>query len=107
MLILFGRLPLWIWIWVSWVAVMPIMFIENIGLGAAMNRSWRLVEVRWWRTFLIVFLIFIIIYAFRFALGAFIALGQGLLQLALSPLLSASTSALPPLPPAPLLNPPF
>src|SRR5258708_4116860 len=87
MLILFCLLPLWIWIWVSWVAVMPIMFIENIGLGAAMNRSWRLVEGRWWRTFLIVFLIFIIIYAVRFALGAFIALGQGLLQLVVSPLI--------------------
>ena len=69
MLILFCLLPLWIWIWVSWVAVMPIMFIENIGLGAAMGRSWRLVEGRWWRTFLIVFLIFIIVYAVRFALG--------------------------------------
>ena len=87
MFILFCLLPLWIWIWVSWVAVMPIMFIENIGLGAAMNRSWRLVEGRWWRTFLIVFLIFIIIYAVRFALGAFIALGQGLLQLVVSPLI--------------------
>jgi len=87
MLIVFCLLPLWIWIWVSWVAVMPIMFIENIGLGAAMSRSWRLVEGRWWRTFLIVFLIFIIIYAVRLALGAFIALGQGLLQLVVSPLI--------------------
>jgi hypothetical protein len=84
MLILFCLLPLWIWIWVSWVVVMPIMFIENIGLGAAMSRSWHLVEGRWWRTFLIVFLIFIIIYAVRIALGAFIALGQGLLELVLS-----------------------
>src|SRR5258708_13624459 len=48
MLILFCLLPLWIWIWVSWVAVMPIMFIDNIGLGAAMNRTWRLVDGRWW-----------------------------------------------------------
>jgi hypothetical protein len=81
MLVLFCLLPLWIWIWVSWVAVMPIMFIENVGLGAAMGRSWRLVEGRWWRTFLIVFLILIIVYAVRIALGAFIALGQGLLQI--------------------------
>src|SRR4029077_10700310 len=80
MLILFCLLPLWIWIWVSWVAVMPIMFIENLGLGSAMSRSRRLVEGRWWRTFLIVFLIFIIIEAVRVALGAFIAIGQGLLQ---------------------------
>jgi hypothetical protein len=86
MLIVFCLLPLWIWIWVSWVAVMPIMFIEHAGLGAAMSRSRRLVDGRWWRTFLTVFLIFIIIYAVRIALGAFIALGQGLLQLVVSPL---------------------
>jgi hypothetical protein len=84
MFILFCLLPLWIWIWVSWVTVMPIMFIENVGLGAAMDRSRRLVEGRWWRTFLVVFLIFIIIYAVRIALGAFIALGQGLLQLVIA-----------------------
>ncbi|HXB04008.1 MAG TPA: hypothetical protein VNY77_03945 [Candidatus Angelobacter sp.] len=87
MVIVFCLLPLWVWIWVSWVAVMPIMFVENVGLGAAMSRSWRLVEGRWWRTFLIVFLIFIITYAVRIALGAFIALGQGLLQLVVSPLI--------------------
>jgi hypothetical protein len=86
MVIAFCLLPLWIWIWVSWVVVMPVMFIENAGLGAAMNRSWRLVEGRWWRTFLIVFLIFIVFYAVRFALSAFIALGQTLLQLVISPL---------------------
>ena len=87
MLIVFCLLPLWIWIWVGWVAVMPIMFIENLGLGEAMSRSRRLVEGRWWRTFLIVFLIFIIIEAVRVALGAFIAIGQGLLQIVVSPLI--------------------
>jgi hypothetical protein len=89
MLILFCLLPLWIWIWVSWVAVMPIMFIENVGLGAAMGRSRRLLEGRWWRTFLIMFLILVIVYAVRIALGAFIGLGQGLLQLVVSPLVVA------------------
>jgi hypothetical protein len=86
MAIAFCLFPLWIWIWVSWVVVMPVMFIENAGLGAAMNRSWRLVERRWWRTFLIVFLIFIVFYAVRLALSAFIALGQTLLQIVISPL---------------------
>src|SRR5579864_2656294 len=45
--------PLWIWITVAWVAVIPVMFVEDAGLAAAMGRSWRLVEGRWWRTFLI------------------------------------------------------
>jgi hypothetical protein len=81
MLVLFCLLPLWIWIWVGWAVVMPVMFIENVGLGAAMSRSWRLVEGRWWRTFLIIFLLFVVYEVVRIALGAYLALAQGLLQL--------------------------
>ncbi|HEV2034927.1 MAG TPA: hypothetical protein VGU71_12125 [Candidatus Dormibacteraeota bacterium] len=84
MAVLFCLFPLWIWIQVGWVVVMPVMFIENTGLIAAMGRSWRLVEGRWWRTFLIIFLIFILVYVARFALDAFILLGQVLLQIILS-----------------------
>jgi hypothetical protein len=81
MAILFCLLPLWIWIWVGWAVVMPVMFVENVGLGAAMSRSWRLVEGRWWRTFLIIFLLFVVYEVVRIALGAYLALAQGLLQL--------------------------
>ena len=69
-------LPLWIWIWVGWVAVLPVMFVENAGLGAAMGRSWRLVEGRWWRTFLILMLVVILWYFARIALEAFIGLAN-------------------------------
>ena len=81
MLIVFCLIPLWIWIWVGWAVVMPVMFVENVGLGAAMGRSWRLVEGRWWRTFLIIFLLFVVREVVRIALGAFLALAQALLQL--------------------------
>jgi hypothetical protein len=81
MAILFCLLPLWIWIWVGWAVVMPVMFVENVGVGAAMSRSWRLVERRWWRTFLIIFLLFVVYEVVRIALGAYLALAQGLLQL--------------------------
>ena len=81
MAILFCLLPLWIWIWVGWAVVMPVMFVENVGLVAAMSRSWRLVEGRWWRTFLIIFLLFVVYEVVRIALGAYLALAQGLLQL--------------------------
>lgn len=84
MLIVFCLIPLWIWIWVSWVVVMPVMFVENAGLGAAMSRSWRLVEGRWWRTFLILFLMFVVYYVVSIALSAFITLSQTLLQLVIS-----------------------
>ena len=81
MVIVFCLIPLWIWIWVGWAVVMPVMFVENVGLGQAMGRSWRLVEGRWWRTFLIIFLLFVVYEVVRIALGAFLALGQALLQL--------------------------
>jgi hypothetical protein len=82
--IVFCLVPLWIWIWVNWIVVMPVMFVENVGLGAAMGRSWRLLEGRWWRTFLILFLMLVVFYVARIALSAFIALGQALLQLVVS-----------------------
>ena len=92
MAFMFCLLPLWIWIWVGWIAVMPVMFVENTGLIAAMGRSWRLVEGRWWRTFLIVFLMFILIEVVGSALGAFLLLGQTVLQIFLSPFLSFAIS---------------
>jgi hypothetical protein len=83
---------LWAWIFVGWIVVTPAMFVENIGLGAAFGRSWRLVEGRWWRTFLVLFLIAIIWYIAQFALGAFLQLGQVLLQLFVSPFIALAIS---------------
>ena len=71
MAVMFCLIPLWIWIWVNWIAVVPMMFVENIGLGAAMSRSWRLLTGRWWRTFLIIFLIWVLTVVVRWALVAF------------------------------------
>jgi hypothetical protein len=84
MLVMFCLLPLWIWIWVAWVAVLPVMFIEKTGLIAAMGRSWRLVEGRWWRTFLILLLVFILVYVVQTALGAFVLGAQLLVEIILS-----------------------
>jgi hypothetical protein len=80
----FCLFPLWIWIWVGWVTVLPVMFVENTGLGAAMGRSWRLVQGRWWRTFLIVFLVVLIWYVVQIALGGFLSLASGLLGIVVS-----------------------
>jgi glycerophosphoryl diester phosphodiesterase family protein len=84
MSVLFCLFPLWIWILVGWIAVMPVMFVENNGLIAAMGRSWRLVEGQWWRTFLIVLLVFVLVYVVQTALGAFLAGGQLLVEVILS-----------------------
>jgi len=98
MLIVFCLIPLWIWIWVAWAVVMPVMFIENVGLGTAMGRSWRLVEGRWWRTFFTLVLMFIIWFVARTALRAFIVLAQSLLQLVIPSIavlwISAATSVI-------------
>jgi Membrane domain of glycerophosphoryl diester phosphodiesterase len=88
MTIAFCLFPLWIWIAVGWVAVLPAMFVENIGLVAAMRRSWSLVQGRWWRTFFLLFLVFVLNYVVYLALGAFLYLGQTLLALFLSPYLA-------------------
>lgn len=84
---------LWVWIFIGWVVVPPAMFVENIGLGAAFGRSWRLVEGRWWRTFLVLFLIVIVWYVAQIALSAFVQLGQVLLQLVLSPFIAAAIAS--------------
>ena len=84
----FCLFPLWIWILVGWLAVLPVMFVEKVGLGAAMGRSWKLVQGRWWRTFLILLLMFVLNYVVSLALEAFLYLGQILLSLVLSPYLS-------------------
>ncbi|HAF20196.1 MAG TPA: hypothetical protein DCK96_10670 [Chloroflexi bacterium] len=84
MALMFCLLPLWIWIWVGWVTVLPVMFVENTGLVAAMGRSWRLVEGRWWRTFLILFLVLLIWYVVQIALGGFLSLASGLLGIVVS-----------------------
>ncbi|HKB28868.1 MAG TPA: glycerophosphoryl diester phosphodiesterase membrane domain-containing protein, partial [Candidatus Limnocylindrales bacterium] len=86
--IAFCIFPLWIWILVGWVAVLPVMFVENTGLVAAMGRSWRLVQGRWWRTFLVVLLIVILNYVVTLALDAFLYLGQTLLSVVVSPYLA-------------------
>ena len=88
MAVMFCLFPLWIWISVGWVAVLPVMFIEKAGLVDAMGRSWRLVQGRWWRTFLILLLIFVLWYVVRLALGAVLFLASTLLQIVMSPILT-------------------
>lgn len=84
---------LWIWLFVGWSVVTPAMFVENIGLGAAMSRSWTLVQGRWWRTFLILLLMYIVWYVASIALSGFIQLGQFLLTLVMSPFIASAIAA--------------
>ena len=92
LLLCVAPIALWTWIFVGWILVLPAMFIENIGLGEAMRRSWQLVRGRWWRTFLILFLMLIVWYVARLALDAFLQLGQFLLAIVLSPYIVAGVT---------------
>ncbi len=75
---------LWLWVFVMWVAVVPAMFVEGIGISAAVTRSRQLVQGRWWRTFLILFLTYVLYFVLSIALNGFINLAQGLLGLVVS-----------------------
>ena len=76
MALLFCVFPLWIWIGVRWAVVMPAMVVERRGVLDAMGRSWRLLEGRWWRTFGILLLIFLLYYLVTQALTAFVQVFQ-------------------------------
>ena len=84
---------LWVWVFVMWVVVPAVMFVENTGLSQAMGRSRMLVEGRWWRTFFVLFLLGVVFYVARLALGAFVEIAQLLLQLVLSPFIAAAIAS--------------
>lgn len=84
---------LWAWVFVMWIVATPVMFVENVRLGSALGRSRTLVEGRWWKTFLILFLLAIVAYVVRLALSAFVELGQLLLELVLSPFAAAAVAS--------------
>ena len=75
---------LWLWVFVMLAVVVPAMFVENIGLGDAIGRSRQLVEGRWWRTFFILFLTYVLYFVLSIGLGAFINVAQGLLEIFVS-----------------------
>ena len=67
--------PLWVWIAVGWSVAIPALFVENRGVFNTLGRSWNLVEGRWWRTFLLILLVVILLYVVETALGAFATAG--------------------------------
>jgi hypothetical protein len=80
----------WVWVFVMWAVATPAMFVENIGLGAAVGRSRHLVAGRWWRTFLILFLAGVLYEVAGIGLGGFLQLAQALLQIVVSPFIASA-----------------
>jgi hypothetical protein len=81
---------LWLWGYVLWIAATPAMFVENVGLGAALSRSRYLVQGRWWRTFLILFLMAVVTYFARVGLEAFLNLISSVLEIVINRFLIAA-----------------
>ncbi|MBW8872156.1 MAG: glycerophosphoryl diester phosphodiesterase membrane domain-containing protein [Leifsonia sp.] len=58
-----GLIPLYIWINTKLIMVPSIIVLERLSLRAAVARSWRLTTGYFWRTFGIVLLVGVIVYA--------------------------------------------
>jgi len=54
-------IPVAIWLYVRWALFVPALLTENLGPGRALGRSAQLVDGRWWRTFGILLLIFVLL----------------------------------------------
>jgi hypothetical protein len=80
----FCLFPLVIWVQIGWSVVLPVMFIERAGLVGAIRRSWRLIQGRWWRTFLILFLVGLLYTVVQVSLAGFLGLANGLLTIVVS-----------------------
>lgn len=50
-----------LFLYVRWSLAAPALILENVGIGTAMRRSWRLVRGSWWRVFGILLLAGIIV----------------------------------------------
>lgn len=61
---------------VSFSLVLSIRIIENISLGDAMNRCFKLIKNNWWITFLVLFIISIIAFVLQMIFGVPIGIYQ-------------------------------
>ncbi len=61
-------LPVGIWLLVRLSMGLPVLFTERASIGSAIERSWRLVEHNWWRTFGTLVLVTILVAVLEYAL---------------------------------------
>ena len=72
-------IPLSIWLAVRWVAAFPAIFAEGAGAMKAVERSTFLTANRWWRTFGILLLTYLLVLVVSLALQAVLGLGVGII----------------------------
>lgn len=73
-LLAFGALlcpPVGVWLVTRLCLLFPALFTEEASMGTALERSWRLTDRAFWRTFAILLLSYVLAQALQYALGAF------------------------------------
>ena len=71
-------LPLGIWLLVRLSMLFPVVFTEEASVGTAFERSWRLTDRAFWRTFAVLLLALILAYIVESALAAVFVAGASL-----------------------------
>lgn len=71
--------PLFAWLFVRMIATVPAMIAEGRGPIAGIERSWQLVQGRYWRTLLVVFLIWLLQGAISYGLVPLFGLAAALI----------------------------
>jgi len=67
--------PVGIWLVTKLSLLFPALFTEEASVGTALDRTWRLTDRAFWRTFAILLLSYVLAQALQYALGAlFLAL---------------------------------
>ena len=62
-------IPVFAWLFVKWALVWPAIVAEKAGPLQAINRSWKLTENNWWRSFAILLVLTLITAVLYFALS--------------------------------------
>ena len=63
-----------IWALVGWLVAIPVLLEERVGPGGALARSWHLIRGRWWRTFGILVVLYLLVSVVSTTVSSFIFL---------------------------------
>ncbi len=63
-----------IWLYVKWCVAPPALMAEGVGPFKALGRSFRLTKGRWWATFLVLILTFILVFVIQIIAFAFLGI---------------------------------
>jgi hypothetical protein len=58
-----------VWLWISWLVTAPALLVEGVRGTSALRRSFRLVRPRWWPTFGLAIVAYLLTEVVRFSFG--------------------------------------